>query len=451
MAFYSFGRVKIVSRSGKRSAVATAAYHAGAKITNEYDGLTHDYSRKKNVGETYIRMPESVPAAWRDESIPAKERLAMIWNHVELTHLASDAQLARANYLAIPNEFTEEESLKCIDRFIERNCTSVGMGATYTMHNKAGNRHADLMYLLYEYGADGKPVQRQKKEYLCRDKKGNEGYFDAEGFRTTQKALGIEKVYKYRKDGEIRQWTASEASEHEGWERVNKHPVSRTVKVGGWDDPDMVKRWRKSYADILNEIYAERGQKDRVDHRSYKERGLSILPTRHVGWGPERDEHLEYNRQVKVLNQELAELHHMATEELNAIRAQTVALRNDPQTEESIKKHEEEFAEHVQTLTTITGSGLFSKETVERLRTKLEKMAEAFRRFLERWKERIIGHNRRKEEVLEAANRVDEAAADAQTAVENGIDDILERAYARAKEQGQEDSDERKRDDAWGK
>lgn len=447
MAFYSFGRVKIVSRSGTRSAVATAAYHAGAKITNEYDGNTHDYSRKKNVGETYIRMPESAPAAWRDESIPAKERLAMIWNHVEMMHPAQDAQLARANYLALPHEFTDEECNRAVDAFIEKNCTSVGMGVTYSAHNKPGNRHVDLMYLMYEYGDDGKPIRRQKKEYLCRDKKGHEGYFDAEAFRTAPKGLGIEKVYKYRKDGEIRQWTPSEASEHEGWERVNKHPVSRTVKVGGWDDPKMVKKWRKSWAEILNEIYAERGQEDRVDHRSHKERGLSILPTRHVGWGPEREDHLEYNRQVTNFNQGLTELHRTAVDELNAIKVQVVALREDPQTEKSIERHEEEFATHAQTLTSITNSGLFSKETVERLRAKFEKMAEFFRRLIERWKERIAGHNQRKQDVLEAADRVDEATSDAQKAVETGIDDILERAYARSKEQGQGGSGERTKDD----
>ena len=43
--------IKIVSRGKGKSAVAAAAYRAGEKITNEYDGKIHDYTRKGGVCE----------------------------------------------------------------------------------------------------------------------------------------------------------------------------------------------------------------------------------------------------------------------------------------------------------------------------------------------------------------------------------------------------------------
>ncbi|NEI05829.1 hypothetical protein GUK34_13470, partial [Rhizobium leguminosarum] len=41
MAIYHFS-MKPIARSGGRSAVASAAYRAAVRLTNERDGLTHD-------------------------------------------------------------------------------------------------------------------------------------------------------------------------------------------------------------------------------------------------------------------------------------------------------------------------------------------------------------------------------------------------------------------------
>ena len=49
--------IKIVSRGKGKSAVAAAAYRAGEKLTNEWDGLTHDYTRKGGVVHSEIMLP----------------------------------------------------------------------------------------------------------------------------------------------------------------------------------------------------------------------------------------------------------------------------------------------------------------------------------------------------------------------------------------------------------
>ena len=53
--------IGIVSRGKGKSAVAAAAYRSGEKITNEWDGMTHDYTRKRGVVHTEILLPPHAP------------------------------------------------------------------------------------------------------------------------------------------------------------------------------------------------------------------------------------------------------------------------------------------------------------------------------------------------------------------------------------------------------
>lgn len=41
--------IKIISRGNGKSAVSAAAYRSGEKITNEWDGMIHDYTRKHGI------------------------------------------------------------------------------------------------------------------------------------------------------------------------------------------------------------------------------------------------------------------------------------------------------------------------------------------------------------------------------------------------------------------
>ena len=50
------------------SAVAAAAYRSGEKLVNEWDGLTHDYTRKRGVVHTEIMLPAHAPPEFQDRS-----------------------------------------------------------------------------------------------------------------------------------------------------------------------------------------------------------------------------------------------------------------------------------------------------------------------------------------------------------------------------------------------
>lgn len=86
MAIYHCS-IKIISRGKGKSAVAAAAYRSGETLTNEYDGVTHDYTRKGGIVHTEILLPDHAPAEYADRSL--------LWNAVEKIEKAKNAQLAR--------------------------------------------------------------------------------------------------------------------------------------------------------------------------------------------------------------------------------------------------------------------------------------------------------------------------------------------------------------------
>lgn len=49
------------------------------------------------------------------------------------------------------------------------------------------------------------------------------------------------------------------------------------------DDPKTLERWRKAWADLCNSKFEEKGLDCRIDHRSFEEQGLEMLPTIHEG------------------------------------------------------------------------------------------------------------------------------------------------------------------------
>ena len=87
--------ISIVSRGKGKSAVAAAAYRSGEKLTNEWDGMTHDYTRKGGVVHTEIMLPPHAPPSFSDRST--------LWNSVELYEKAGNAQLAREIDAALPH------------------------------------------------------------------------------------------------------------------------------------------------------------------------------------------------------------------------------------------------------------------------------------------------------------------------------------------------------------
>ena len=113
--------IKIISRGKGKSAVAAAAYRSGEKMTNDYDGTTHDFTRKSGVVHKEILLPDNAPREYADRST--------LWNAVEQVEKSKNAQLSREIEIALPNELSETECIELARKFAQKTFVDKGMCA----------------------------------------------------------------------------------------------------------------------------------------------------------------------------------------------------------------------------------------------------------------------------------------------------------------------------------
>lgn len=153
MASYHFS-AQIIGRKTGRSAVAAAAYRAGARLTDERTGIVHDYEKRRGVAHAEILLPEGA-ASWLSD----RERL---WNHAEGVEKRKDAQLAREINMALPHELTPAQRLMLVRDFVRANFVSRGMVADIAIHEPVLERgddrrnvHAHVLLTLRKAGPEG--------------------------------------------------------------------------------------------------------------------------------------------------------------------------------------------------------------------------------------------------------------------------------------------------------
>lgn len=357
MAIYHLN-VKIIGRNSGRSAVAAAAYRSGDTITNEWDGLTHDYSRKGWIEHTEIFLPEHAPKEFRDRSA--------LWNAVEATEKAGSAQLAREIEVALPIELNPLEQLSLIKDFIEKNFVSVGMCADLAIHNppvtdsrkrpidEAGNPtqdrekmifrnpHAHIMLTMRPLDEQGQWQAKCQNAYLCR-KDNTEKSFTSLTIKQAE-ADGWQKQYQY-KVGRKKVWLTKEAAEKKGLSRISKQPKTEKIQnpvLAEWNSKDALFRWRKSWADLCNESLRRNGIDEQISHLSYEAQGVNKIASVHMGVEATHAEKRgiqtelgELNRQIESDNiflekfeQQIRDMEQRENERLNKTAAHLESLRS---------------------------------------------------------------------------------------------------------------------------
>lgn len=255
--------VNIISRGKGKSAVASAAYISGEKIKNEWDGVTHDYTKKQGVISKEIFLPDHAPKEYKDRKT--------LWNSVELFEKNSNAQLARNFIISLPKELSIEENKKMLEEYIQTNFVKEGMIVDLAIHDESreGNQniHAHIMTIVRPINEDGTWGQKSKKEYIL-DEKG-------------------EKVLN-----------------------KNGKPKTRKVELTTWNDKGNVEKWRENFSNLCNKYLERAGAEKRVDHRSFKRQGIKQIPTIHLGASASamerkgiRTEKGDINREIKKQNE----------------------------------------------------------------------------------------------------------------------------------------------------
>lgn len=301
--------VNIISRGKGKSAVASAAYISGEKIKNEWDGVTHDYTRKQGVISKEIFLPDHAPKEYKDRKT--------LWNSVELFEKNSNAQLARNFIISLPKELSIEENKKMIEEYIQTNFVKEGMIVDLAIHDESreGNQniHAHIMTIVRPINEDGTWGQKSKKEYIL----------DEKGGKILNK---------------------------------NGKPKTRKVELTTWNDKVNVEKWRENFSDLCNKYLERAGAEKRVDHRSFKRQGIKQIPTIHLGASASamerkgiRTEKGDINREIKKQNELLKNIGN----EIKKITSWLVGFKD--KLKESYKEYKDQSKKQIE-----NESGLFN-------------------------------------------------------------------------------------------
>lgn len=312
MAIYHL-EAKIISRGVGRSAVAASAYLSCSQIYNDYDGVQHDYTRKRGLVWEEVFLPSIAPPEWSDRSV--------LWNVVEENEKTKDSRLAREFVVALPIELGLADWKNLLSEFIQNNFVADGMCADAAIHDPhppGHNPHAHIMLTVRPLKENGTWQHKTEKEYLCM-KDGEERGFTAAEFKAAQ-AEGWEKQYQYLV-GDKKVYMAPSEAEKQSYVRANKYPKS--TKFGRqnpiterWNSEEQLFLWRENWATVTNKHLVQYPWIDTlIDHRSHAARGLDEQPTIHEGYHARKMEAMELvsdrceiNRQIKADNALLREL-----------------------------------------------------------------------------------------------------------------------------------------------
>lgn len=237
MGCYHF-HLNQLSRGKGQSAIASAAYRAGTKLECTYYGEVSDYTRKGGVVLAEIHLPKQAPERFKDREI--------LWNEVEWIEGNKKAQLAHSFDITLMNEFSMEENIELARRFVEEQLVARGMIADLAIHDpkkakdKIPNPHMHIMVPIRPLKEDGTWGQKQKKVPV----------------------LTPDGQPVLNQKGQL---------------------VFRAVHTTDWSRKETLEELRSAWAKMCNELYEEKGLTERVDARSYEERGIDKIPMVHEG------------------------------------------------------------------------------------------------------------------------------------------------------------------------
>lgn len=227
MAIYRCN-ISIAKRSKGDSSVKSIAYQSAEKIKDNRLGEISDYTRKQGVVYSEIILPENAPQKFKIRSV--------LWNEVEAIEKQKNSQVARKIEVALPRELNRQEQINLTREYIKNNFVSKGMIADFSLHdNSKGNPHVHIQLTMRSLDIEGRFLPKSEKKY----------FFDSNG----------EKIKLA--NGKFKTWKNN---------------------INDWDKKENAILWRKGWADTVNKYLEKNKITERIDHRSYKERGIEKIP-----------------------------------------------------------------------------------------------------------------------------------------------------------------------------
>ena len=239
MAMYHL-RVKFVQRSAGRSAVAAAAYRSGEKLTDEREGKTHDYTRKRDIEEKGVILPEHMPVSMQERGV--------LWNAIETGIKHPRGQPAFEVEVALPRELSREQCAQLVREFATDHFVKEGLPVDYAIHRTIASDggehpHAHILVSTRRFEADGSIGKA------------------ARDLQDSPKLVA--KVYSLEDEGKIDEAVI----------------LQNQLNLG---------RWRQAWEDYSNRFLEDAGSDARIDHRTLAaqrvEGELAREPTPNIGF-----------------------------------------------------------------------------------------------------------------------------------------------------------------------
>lgn len=261
--------IKIISRAGGRSAVASAAYRSGEKLYNDETGIVHDFTNKGGVIMNEIMLPENAPERFHNREI--------LWNEVQKIEKRSDAQFAREIEVALPTEMNREQQIECIRDYVQENFVNNGMIADWALHDKSdGNPHAHILLTMRGIDEHEEWLQKQKTVFAnARDEDGRPVYnpklpsYDSKN----REATAQYRIPAIDENGNQKTRVRKGKGTEYLWEKL-------TIPANDWNEHYQAEAWRESWAKHCNKYLEVSHQ---IDHRSYERQGIDKEATIHEG------------------------------------------------------------------------------------------------------------------------------------------------------------------------
>lgn len=308
---------RVSNISGAKSSVATSAYMSREKLKDDTMNRTFNYSGHEHDNTfSNITLCENAPKEWQDK--------AKLWNAVEEQEQGKNTRKARQWILAIPQEMTQEQQEEAVKKFQEY-LAGKGMCSQADIHEAESkrsaatiekNKHAHVLATQRLVNAQGEWEQiKEKKVYAnCRDSQGKPSYNpdipnDKEHrIPVIDKETGEQK-FRERK-GKGREML---------WERV-------TIQDNPLNKKELIEESRQKWAEICNQ-YLSAEQK--IDNRSYERQGIDKISELHEGVGTHQDydDRVEYNRTVKMANENMAAIKSVHPHEATEIKENLHGIR----------------------------------------------------------------------------------------------------------------------------
>ena len=271
--------IKVLGKSGGRSAVQFSAYMSGEKDRNDRTHETYDHTSKEEVAFSEMYFTSDVPEELQDRS--------KFWNALELHETSANAQFSRTWELALPYDKTITDYKEMVEAFKDELIKDGYCAVQVAIHLKEKNPHAHIMAPCRQMKNSEWEKQKEVKGYVCVDKDGNEKLFAS----VKDIEDGYEKVPLLDENGQQK----VDKRNCKQWKRA-------TMEANKLNSKELLISQRERWAEIENRYLAPEEQ---VSHLSYKAREIDRVATKHLGYAAThmekkgiRTELGDYNRAV---------------------------------------------------------------------------------------------------------------------------------------------------------